>query len=370
MKPAFLYVNAGKGHYIPAKAMYDAYLDEYGEPAILANLFDIISSKFIQKTIQDNWRHSLKHTSSQPYTYKMIDNPLNRILLRLIINSSKHTRALKDWLDKEKPDLIVSTHFMGGLILPNAIARLGYDIPVFQYAADCVATPKTGVNNKLKYMYLATERGVENAVKSGMERDKVKLCPFPLQYRIENSPRLSKEEASRKLGLEDIFTVAFSMGGEGISRLGILEEVDKRNLRIQFILLGNIGESTRAELDDIMGNIRNIRIITPGFVSNVNEYLEASDMTMGKAGANSVMESIYLKRFTLVSDQLYPFEGSKPLLEEHGIGKVENNIRKQADIIEELYENPGMVTDENFENTGITFSSRAFIKMLLEDYQK
>ena len=370
MKPAFLYVNAGKGHYIPAKAMYDAYIDEYGEPAILGNLFDIISSKYIQKTIQDQWRHSLKHTTSQPYTYNVIDNHINRFLLRLLINSKKHTKALKAWIEKEKPDFIVSTHFMGGLILPNAIEKLGYDIPVFQYAADCVSTPRVGVNNKLKYMYFATERGIRNAIKAGMEMEKVKLCPFPLQYKIENSPRLSKTEARNKLGLDDNFTIAFSLGGEGISRLGILEETDKRGLKIQFILLGSIGESTKAELDEILPKIRNLKIITPGFVDNVNEYLEASDMTMGKAGANSVMESIYLKRFTLISDQLYPFEESKPLLEEHGIGKVENNIKKQADIIEKLYSNPSLVKDENFKNIGIQFSAKAFIRMLLEDYKK
>ena len=368
MKPAFLYVNAGKGHYIPAKAMYDTYLDGYGESAILANLFDIISSNFMQHVIQENWRHSLKHTATQPYTYPVIDNPVNRFLLRHIINNRKHTKALKAWLEMEKPDLIVSTNFIGGLILPNAIEKLGYDIPVFQYAADCVATPRTGVNNKLKYMYLATERGVENAIENGMERAKVKLCPFPLQYKIENSESMSKEEARKKLGLDDIFTIAFSMGGEGISRLGILEEVDKRGLKIQFVLLGNLTDVTKKELGDILPRIRNLKIVAPGFVSNVNEYLYASDMTMGKAGANSVMESIYLKRFTLVSDQLYPFENSKPLLEEHNIGRVENNIKRQAEIIESLYKDPGQIRDENFENLGITFSCRAFIEMLLADY--
>ena len=370
MRPAFLYVNAGKGHYIPAKALYDTYLDGYGDDAILANLFDIISSSYMQRIIQDSWRHSLRHTAGEAYTYPMLDNPVNRFLLRHIINNSKHVRALKAWIEREKPDFILSTNFIGGLILPNAIERLGYRIPVFQYAADCVATPRAGVNNKLTYMYLATEMGIRNAIRSGMREDKVKLCPFPLQYKIENSRRLTRKEAREKLALDDIFTIAFSLGGEGICRLNVIKEIDERGLDIQFILLGSMQESTKEDLNRILKDIHHVRIISPGFVDNVNEYIEASDMTMGKAGANSVMESIYLKRFTLVSDQLYPFEGSKTLLEDLGIGMVENDIRRQADIIENFYQHPDEIESENFEKTGITFSSRNFIEMLLSDYDK
>ena len=196
--------------------------------------------------------------------------------------------------------------------------------------------------------------------------------PFPIEMRSDESAGITKSEARKNLGLdESLFTIQLNLGGEGIGSMALLEAMIKEKIPAQVVILGGLSAETKKHIERIARHCEDCtKVYAKGFVSNVNEYLEASDMTMGKAGANSVMESIYLKRFTLVSDQLYPFEGSKPLLEEHGIGKVENNIRKQADIIEKLYENPGMVTDENFENTGITFSSRAFIKMLLEDYQK
>ncbi len=367
MKPAFIYVNAGKGHYIPAKALYDTYTEK-GEIALIEDLFEILESKNMKQLIQDNWRYFLRHPATQPYAYQVIDNPVNAFILKAILNNRAHMKAFDEWMKREKPDLLLSTNFIGGLILPNALESLGYDIPVFQYAADCVATPRVGVNNKIKYMYLPTIQGIRNAIKAGMHADKVRLSPFPLQYRIENSRRLGKKEAREKISLEDMFTIALSVGGEGICRLEILKETDSRGLNIQFILLGSISDETRGKLEEIRKDIRNIKIVTPGFVDNINEYIEASDMTMGKAGANSVMESIYLKRFTLVSDQLYPFESAREILEENHIGRVENSIRQQADIIEELMNHPERVKDENFEKTGIVFSSRSFIEMLLEDY--
>ena len=369
MKAAFIYLDAGKGHYIPAKALYDSYTLTYNENAVIANLFDIYSSSFLKRTIEDSWRLALRYPRMQRLIYPLIDNPLDRFLLEKLANTKGHLKAFSSWMEKEKPDFILSTNFITGLLLAHAVDRLGYETPVFQYAADCVSTQRVGVTNKLRYMYFVTEKGIRTGIKRGMLEEKVKLCPFPLQYKIENSKRLTIKEARDKLELDDLFTIAFSMGGEGISRLTIIKEADRKGMNIQFILLGKVTGRTAHILERIKKEVKSVRIITPGFVDNVNEYIEASDMTMGKAGANSVMESIFLKRFTLISDQLYPFEGIKSILEEHGIGKVENDEGKQLEIISALYEHKKVPTMENFEGIGITFSSKEFIKMLINDAQ-
>ena len=38
MKGAFIYIDAGKGHFVPAKALYDAMLVK-GEEAVLEDFF-------------------------------------------------------------------------------------------------------------------------------------------------------------------------------------------------------------------------------------------------------------------------------------------------------------------------------------------
>lgn len=371
MKTAFVYIDAGKGHYIPAKALSDAYLDLNMGESRLVNLFDIYASKKQKIFIEDGWRMALKFPRLERFLFPLIDNSLNRFMLEKVLDNKKHMKHFREFVEKEQIDLFISTNFITGLSLAFAIEKIGKNIPVFQYAADAVSTQRIGVTNKLKMMYLASPVGTAEAIKRGMEKDKVKLCPFPLQYKMENAVKRSKKEERIDLGLdEDGFIIAFSLGGEGITRLSVLKEVDKKGLDVTFILLGRMRKKTEKELKQILKETKHIKVITPGFVDNIHQYFLSSDITMGKAGANSVMESIYLKRYTIISDQLYPFENIKPTLENNKIGCVENNAKKQADIIEYFYFNREELDKGNYSGLGITFSAKECISLMIEDYRK
>ncbi len=66
---------------------------------------------------------------------------------------------------------------------------------------------------------------------------------------MENAVKRSKKDERRDLGLdEDGFMIAFSLGGEGITRLNVLKEVDKKGLDVTFILLGRMRRKTEREL--------------------------------------------------------------------------------------------------------------------------
>lgn len=60
MKGAFLYVDAGKGHYVPAVALRDA-MNDMGEEAVVEDLFIIFKAPLVRWVSKHYWRYLLRH---------------------------------------------------------------------------------------------------------------------------------------------------------------------------------------------------------------------------------------------------------------------------------------------------------------------
>ena len=253
--------------------------------------------------------------------------------------------------------------------MPAALEKLNIDIPVFQYAADVFDTPLSGINKKLTKMYLPTLVGYRNAIKKGQPEETVSLCPFPLQPYIKNSERISQKEARNKLGLKDKFTVLFSLGGEGIGHSDFLYEMAGRGYDWQIVAIGGVSKTTNAAFDRFCQEYPDIDFKRPGFVNNVNEYLIAANIQIGKAGANALMESIYLHRPCIVSDLLYAARATKDFFAEYKVGWCEGNVSKQVDIVEACAKEPNFLekVDNHYSNLPLKFDSDEFAEQILKD---
>ena len=84
MKGAFLYVDAGKGHYVPAVALSDAMKD-MGEEAIVEALFVIFKAPIVRWISKHYWRYLLHH----PKLEKKIDKISNARTAYLLLENLK-----------------------------------------------------------------------------------------------------------------------------------------------------------------------------------------------------------------------------------------------------------------------------------------
>ena len=193
MKGAMLYVNAGKGHYVPAKALADSFI-RGGHEAIVEDLFVVFNTPFWEFFCKYDWRFLLHHPRLEPIVHSLSDNKLSSLLITAQGFQKKHLNSFAQWYEKNKPDFIISTNFIGGIILPYAVRKLGLNVPIYQYCADVFDTPKSGICNKLDKMYLPTELGIENAVKKGQLAETLEICPFPLREQFETFQYSSKAE--------------------------------------------------------------------------------------------------------------------------------------------------------------------------------
>ena len=368
MKSAMLYVNAGKGHYIPAKALADSFISA-GHEAIVEDLFDVLHAPFWEFFCKYDWRFLLHHPRLEPIVHSLTDTRPNAFLIKTQCSRKKYLSVFRKWYDENKPDFILSTNFIGGLILPIIVERLGLNIPVYQYCADVFDTPLVGVTPKLNKMYIPTELGKENAIRKGQPENTLSICPFPLRLQFENYAYSSKAEIRRKLNLPDKFTILCSLGGEGIGSTHLLYELARAKIDCQVIVIGGQSKSTTKHFERFAAVHPDFPVYLKGFVDNVQDYLAACDIQVGKAGANAVMEAIYMHRPFIVTEVLYAFRASLDFLKLHAVGWGENDVKKQVEIIKEYQNNPELreKTQEAFDNLPITFGAGSFRDQIISD---
>ncbi len=368
MKGAFLYVDAGKGHYIPAVALADAMRD-MGHEAVVEDLFLVFKLPFFKWISKKYWRYLLHHPSLDMKVSAMSNGRMSHDSLKALSNSVKALRHFEKWFMREKPDFILSTNFMGATLLPAILKKLGIDCPVYDYAADLFDQVKAGVDSDLTTCYITTELGMRHTIAMGQAEEKVKLCPFPLSKKFEVAAKLTKEEARKKLDLKNKFTVLWNLGGEGIGNPKLLYGLVKRNLDIQVVVIGGKSKSTEREFGIFKKQNPSFDLEMRGFVNNVQEYIMACDMQMGKTGANSLMESLYLRRPFLVSEVLFMGRSTQIFFDQYPVGWCEDDLEGKLDIIEMAYKDKSVLEniDEQMKKLPVDFSAPHFVEMLIED---
>ncbi len=373
MHIAFLYVDAGKGHITPARALSDAAI-RMGHTTVVEDLFVTVKSPLIGKMSKSNWRFMLHFPQIEAIVDPTQDSRSNAKLIKYLAETTTHAKkSFLDWWYKEnKPDCIVVPHFLAGSMVKPMVQQLGLPVPVFEYAADVVFTPRIGINSNLDKLYICTELGKELAIKFGQKEETISICPFPLKTELMFFQILEKQEARAKLGLKDTFTILVNLGGEGIGTTDFLEEVQSRGLPWQVITLGKLSSTTKIRYKRFKEKYPDFPLVTPGFVNNIGEYICACDVQIGKAGANALMESLYLKRPFLISNLLYAAKPTTTFFERHHVGWVEKDISKQVDIFQSYSEDETSqhAMQTALSNLPVTFGSDTFMKQILEDATK
>lgn len=371
MKGAFLYVDAGKGHYIPAIALADSF-KKAGHEVVVEDLFVAFKTPFWRWFCKNDWRFCLRHPSFERILHSITDSRINYYLVRNEVNFPGRVKSFAAWYEREKPDFIVSTNFLGGVILPKILKKAGIDIPIFQYVADVFDTPVVGVCNEIDRFYVPSDLGIEYSIKRGQLKDTVSRCPFPIRAEFKDYEFKGKKESRANLGLKDKFTILITLGGEGIGDDKILHGLARRGLDVQVVIIGGNHESTQRDFDAFKAKYPDFDLVRPGFVNNVFEYLDACDMQVGKAGANALMEAMYLQRPCLISEVLFMARKVEEFFAESKVGWCEDNLEKKLDIIESCYRDESILTDiaKRFENLPLSFSSDKFRDQILEDYDK
>ena len=368
MLGAFLYVDAGKGHYVPALALAEK-LEQQGHQALVEDMFLICNTPFWAAYCKKEWRFMLRHPRIEGTYHRLHDTKIMAAIFRFLATHLHLTRGFHAWYKKTNPDFIICTNFLGANVITPIVQKLQLSIPVFSYAADVFNNPTAGFNKKLDLLYIPTFIGRDLLLAKGHPPERVKVCPFPLKSSIEDLPKLTKQEARKILGLTDSFTILQNFGGEGIGNTELVYEVARRGLPWQVVVVGKLTNFTKRRFASFQRQYPNFSLYTPGFISNIGEYIYASDVQVGKAGANALMESMALARPFLISDLLFAARDTTTFLNKYQVGWIENKSKKQIDILQAYFSDEAeqLEMEKRFASLPLRFSSEAFVLDILEE---
>lgn len=372
MKCSFIYVDAGKGHYTPAKALCDSFISK-GYDGTLDNMILILGNPLYNKIIKLWWRFFLHYPKLERISNEIQDNDFSFWLIKEITkNDLRASRSFKKWYNSEKPDLLVCTNYLAAPVLTTIIKKTKIDIPLFVYSADVFDCPNIGVSNDIDIHYLPSKLGIENCIRRGFCPEILHISPFPLKKGVSKYVNLSKEDARIELGLNiHKPTIILNLGGEGIGTAELPRALVKQKLDWQVIVLGKLSCETKRKFKVFKKENPSFDLYTPGYVDNVGAYIRACDVQLGKTGANSLLESLYLKRPFLMSQLLYTSKAFISFMNEYKIGWAENKVSKQIEILKNYFNNidEQKEIEEVMNNLPLSFSSDNFIDLIIKDYK-
>ena len=227
--------------------------------------------------------------------YDRMDQPWSHPRRRLALDRL-NTQPMIRMLKRTQPDLCIATHFLPAEILAWLIAkkklRARNAIVVTDYDVHAMWLCRT-----VDRYYLAIQESAEYLAGIGVPRENLRVTGIPIDPVFE-APA-AREEARRKLGISpDVPVLLISAGGYGIGPLEkLVEDLLAFRRSWQLVAIAGKAEKLRKRLELISKAAEKLaggdgRLLVVGFTKEMDRYMAAADVLIGKAGGLTSSEAL------------------------------------------------------------------------------
>jgi processive 1,2-diacylglycerol beta-glucosyltransferase len=289
---AILHATAGMGHMAAAKAV--AASVSRLEPAALVREVDALL--FASRFYRDTYGRGYDVLAARaPRLWGMLYRsweaaPLRRGTPAVRLIDRLNMRRLARVVEREHPDVILCTHFLPVEAFAPFRGEGALRIPLYCVITDFVAHPFWAMPHVDRY-FVATEAMADDLAGHGVARERIVVTGIPIDARFATG--IGRDAARTRLGVDAKRPLVLVMGGgSGVGPLATLSEriaaLPSRPLVVTVCgsndrLREQIGELPAA----IMGDIRPL-----GFTREVDVWMEAADVLVGKAGGLTCSEAM------------------------------------------------------------------------------
>jgi processive 1,2-diacylglycerol beta-glucosyltransferase len=296
-RPRVLLLSAtsGAGHVRAAQALEKAFLAR-GDCAV--EHIDVLQhvSKFFQRVYDKAYISMVRRAPElMGLLYDRTDQPWLHPRRRLALdrlNTGPMIRLLK----RIQPDLCVATHFLPAEIIAWLIAkrklRAHNAIVVTDYDVHAMWLCRT-----VDRYYLAIEEAAQYLAGIGVPKEKLRVTGIPIDPLFATP--LNKSEARKHLGLDAGATmVLISAGGYGIGPVQLLvKDLLALERPWQIVAIAGKSEKTRKHLEELAKTGGKLpsgspRLCPVGFTTEMDKYMAAADLMVGKAGGLTTSEAL------------------------------------------------------------------------------
>lgn len=273
------------------------------------------------------------------WMYDQLDEPWKNEKRRLFFDKL-NTQPLVKVIREFNPDWVVCTHFLpseiiadlkgkGKLSCRQAIVVTDFDIHALWLC-----------RNFERY-FVAIDEGKYFLESLGFPAEKITTSGIPIDPKFATDK--PKAEMRAKFGLDqDTPTIILSLGGFGVGKLDTLID-SLRSIRtpVQILAMCGKNEELRTKLEENTMQNETVRIVPVGYTRDMDEYMSASDLIVGKPGGLTTCEALAKGLgFVIVNPIPGQEERNSDHLLENGCAIRSNNPATLAFKIERLLKDP------------------------------
>lgn len=289
-----LSASSGAGHVRAGQALEQAFLSR-GDCQV--EHIDTLAyvSKLFQRLYDKAYISMVRRAPDlMGYIYDRTDQPWWHPRRRLALDRL-NTQPTIRMLKRVQPDLCIATHFLPAEILAWLITkkklRARSAIVVTDYDVHALWLCRT-----VDRYYVAIQESAEYLAGIGVPASKVKVTGIPIDPVFEQP--LTRTEARRKLRLApDARVLLIATGGYGLGPIEqLVHQLQAQKRPWQLVAIAGKSETLRKHLEEIGRTAGKLpggreRLVTVGFTTEMDWYMAAADLLIGKAGGLTTSEA-------------------------------------------------------------------------------
>lgn len=310
--------------------------------------------KIIPTSMGSSFHWSSKITQKDEGARKIVEN------LFLFSDEDK----IRSSVTKNKIDLCISTYFEYNPALEK-LQKEG--IPFINIITD-PRTPHSIIISKKAAVQLVFDDFIS---KLSTQKNTKKSGWF---VRSKFEKKYNKDKIRKKLNIDKNLTFLITSGSEGAnSVLKILPSIINCNKKVNFIIACGKNKFLYSNILGIKQSLSSLsssraKIIPLAFTKDLHLYMQAADMVIGKAGPNTVFESVACETAFFAITHIHGQEdGNLDIIRDYKIGIVEENTKKANHELEKLIQNPKKIESFTENIKKLKEYNQNSINVLLEE---
>lgn len=290
-------LEVGFGHKNPAVAVKESIAEMAGDRTIV-DVVDFAKESGAYRddlALKGSWDLALAFPLSARIGYLLMEQ------------SGKNTQYIEllfrefvvkgvDYIDRYRPDMIFATHPLPLYIAVKARQTLGLDFKVVAYVVDPFDGYIWWANDGADALLVASEESRQRLLSHGVRPELIHQMGFPIKKSFFDIHTPCSDHIV-DLGLDPRrLTLLISAGGQGIGKIYFYAELMYLlQMPVNLIVVAGKNKTTKKRFDTLKKNMKSTtRLASLGYVSNMNELMCSADVVVGKAGASTAMEAIFL----------------------------------------------------------------------------
>lgn len=352
--------KTGQGHESIVQALKEQFSELYSQTEVkIVNGF-IIGGSF-GRFVERLYYPAVKYT---PFLWKLFFQLTSRFPGAMDAITSRHIE--KDFIKNFKefnPDLIVSVHpgFVGSI--NNLLQKHRLDIPFIVLIADLVSLSSLWADPRSSCILCPTEESKARLMEFGLDEDKLKVFGFPVRKRF--CKLVPDGCAGRDAAAGDTLNLLIFANAFGRIRTESMVEKLTENFNCSLTILTGRDERLRKYLDKRLKTTLGEKLRLPGYVVNMEQYMNDNDVLITKAGPNIIMEAIHSGIPVIMTGSLPGQEEDTPeWVVSQGMGAVSIKIPDLIETIRKLLANDKYLLKEIARNQRLYNNTNAAQEMV------